>query len=273
MGAGSAKGLRTTEDDDDDIDRYSTNSDQWDEDQPDGETSKSNKQEHVIRVVTEIPPLDPDLGDNNQTTTKKEETKKRGLFKFNRRKEGGVEKLENSGDENDEVEKKNKENKKNSEKNNKNKSVEVDVVSDKKGGFRLFGWRKDEHKIEEKEIQLDQEINDLEKTFDSLGIVGRNLWEEDQNNQQQTAADDLALLEPMRKRKQVRTKIPNGTKTSIINGGGGSGGSSSTSKRTFKYSWETSSTDSKSQDEDAWDYKAVVIEGFDIEKFKRANQK
>ena len=101
MGAGSAKGLRSAEDDDDDLDRYSTTSDQWDQEESIGRKSKSNKQEHVIKAVTEIPPLDPDLGHNNETL-KKEEPKKKGLFNFNRKKESGIEKIDDSHDEKDE---------------------------------------------------------------------------------------------------------------------------------------------------------------------------
>ncbi|XP_066985790.1 cylicin-2-like [Macrobrachium rosenbergii] len=170
----------------------------------------------------------------------------------------------------EEADKKKKEEKKEERKDSKKDG-------EKRTGFKLFGWRS--KKGEERDNELDKDIDDLEKTFDSLGIVGKNMWgEEKAPSPRKEAADDLELLEPMRKRKNVRvrgTRATNGmvaTENGDSNAGKNSNASSG-SRRTFRYSWETEKKKTKPDDEDEWEYKAVVIEGFDIDKFRKANKK
>ncbi|XP_069986729.1 uncharacterized protein [Penaeus vannamei] len=271
MGAGSAKGLQQPEEDDED--RFSSSSEQWGNDQ--SASDDSGRKDRDTSPESDIAPKTIPSVENGESSGHEEmEGKRRGLFTFSKKKDDpDKDKVDDFVDETNEDDKK----KKGGTKNNKNNAKK----DNEKKGFRLFGWRKDDKK-NEKDEALDEDINDLEKTFDSLGIVGKNSWGDAPAKPQKEAVDDLELLEPMRKRKNVRVRGPKGM-NGVVAGGtrgqdkGGSGSSdvgSTTSRRTFKYSWETETgPTAPKQQEDEWEYKAVVIEGFDIEKFRKANVK
>ncbi|ROT66331.1 hypothetical protein C7M84_015645, partial [Penaeus vannamei] len=162
----------------------------------------------------------------------------------------------------------------------------------KRRGLFTFSKKKDDpdkdkvddfdDKKNEKDEALDEGHQRPREDLRLLGIVGKNSWGDAPAKPQKEAVDDLELLEPMRKRKNVRVRGPKGM-NGVVAGGtrgqdkGGSGSSdvgSTTSRRTFKYSWETETGPmAPKQQEDEWEYKAVVIEGFDIEKFRKANVK
>ena len=139
-------------------------------------------------------------------------------------------------------------------------------------GFKIFKWKRDDSNNSkriggvggesgnegDKDNRLDQDINDLEKTFDSLGIVGQNKWSEDNKPR---PLDDIENLEPMRNRKQVRVRAPR-----VVNGvapteGSGESSGSSSTKRTFRYSWEMSDVTPTQDDE--WEYQAVRFYFYD----------
>nr|XP_027214181.1 uncharacterized protein LOC113807164 [Penaeus vannamei] len=255
MGAGSAKGLQQPEEDDED--RFSSSSEQWGNDQ--SASDDSGRKDRDTSPESDIAPKTIPSVENGESSGHEEmEGKRRGLFTFSKKKDDpDKDKVDDFVDETNEDDKK----KKGGTKNNKNNAKK----DNEKKGFRLFGWRKDDKK-NEKDEALDEDINDLEKTFDSLGIVGKNSWGDAPAKPQKEAVDDLELLEPMRKRKNVRVRGPKGM-NGVVAGGtrgqdkGGSGSSdvgSTTSRRTFKYSWETETgPTAPKQQEDEWEYKAV----------------
>ncbi|KAK3892293.1 hypothetical protein Pcinc_003850 [Petrolisthes cinctipes] len=275
MGAGSAKGVNP--ENSEDADGFSTSSDQWENEvAPTSKVereknAKNNNNTHPAaaatnthsKIITEAaiastsstnkaPPHSESVGIEAEEKSKKEEAKKKARFGFSRKKEDGDDnKIEDLG----------KENESNKKEDNAKKEAE-------KKGFRIFNWSKKDEKKSEKDEALDDDINDLEKTFDSLGIVGKNTWGNETtttSKKKEGTVDDIELLEPMRKRKNAKTKGMNGKSSSC--------GSNGSSKRTFKFSWETDGdkTTAKEEVEGEWEYKAVVIEGFDIEKFRKAN--
>lgn len=252
MGAGSAKGLQQPEDEDED--RFSSSSEQWGNDQSASDDSgrKDRDTSPESDVVPNAPA--PPIVENGESSEHEEmDGKRRGLFNFSKKKdEQDKDKVDDFVDETNEDDRK----KKGGTKNNKDNAKK----DSEKKGFRLFGWRKDDKKTE-KDAGLDDDINDLEKTFDSLGIVGKNSWGDAPAKPPKEAVDDLELLEPMRKRKNVRVRGPKGMNGVVAGGTAGSGSSdlgSTTSRRTFKYSWETDKGSSTpKQQEDEWEYKAV----------------
>lgn len=249
MGAGSAKGVNP--ENNEDSDGFSTSSDHWENEAPTSKVEKENAKNNNTttnapsKVVTEgaIPstsnaPPHPEYGIGAEE--KKEDSKKKARFVFNRKKEEGDNKVENLGKESETSKKDNADDKDNAKKD-----------TDKKG-FRIFNWsKKDEKKEEEKDEALDEDIDDLEKTFDSLGIVGKGMWGNEGGKKKEGAVDDIEMLEPMRKRKNVKTKGMNGKMSSSSSSNG--------SKRTFKFSWETEGekTTEKEEEEEEWEYKAV----------------
>ncbi|XP_042223970.1 uncharacterized protein LOC121867904 isoform X2 [Homarus americanus] len=264
MGAGSAKGVKPKGNDDGD--QFSSSSDHWENDQPISkkDENKNNNSESFERTLAEISaPSGSNIEtlDNGNPEEKKDDLKKKTRFGFAKKKEDGT-KVDSTQNDSSE-DKKNTNDKKNTDKNNKDPT--------EKKGFKLFNW-KTEKKSEEKDVGLEDDINDLEKTFDSLGIVGKNMWGNGPPNRLKED-EDPAIIEPMRKKKNVRmrgVKSMNGG--GMVEGGGSSSNSSTGSKRTFKFSWETENqTTPTKEDEEEWEYKAVVIEGFDIEKFRKAN--
>ncbi|XP_069179318.1 cylicin-1-like [Procambarus clarkii] len=274
MGAGSAKGVKPEHHQD--VDRLSTGSEIWGSDQPAADISKRvvpkiNTNDNLAKTLAEISEpsgsrLDPlDAGQHEE---KKEEQKKKTRFGFTRKKDDDDrvdEFVVDSTDDKKDNDKKN-EDKTNEDKNNK----EASKKDTEKRGFRLFHWKKDDKKIEEKDEALDKDIDDLEKTFDSLGIVGKNMWGEEANKHNKDTVDDLDLLQPMRKRNQVRVRAPRGVSGPVGSSSGSNG--STSSKRNFKFSWESEGDQVPMKTEDdEWEYKAMVIEGFDIEKFRKAN--
>ncbi|KAK7068482.1 hypothetical protein SK128_006109 [Halocaridina rubra] len=275
MGAGSAKGLQP-EHDDDDGDRLSNSSStHWQsEDNSDSDDSeqrahkKHNKRTVNAEVSSSAEPETPKAAGRHSSDQdssderdephhsedeekKKGEGKRKSFFKFSRKK-SDHEKVDDFADESDDEGKKRRDSKKNHKKDGE------------KPGFKLFGWRN--KKNEEKDAELDKDIDDLEKTFDSLGIQGKNMWIEDNNKARGgKSADDLELLEPMRKRKNIKVRGGHRGINGMVagrndhNASKTPGGTSSGSKRTFRYSWETENDSNKSpkQQEDEWEYKAV----------------
>ncbi|XP_068233526.1 protein starmaker-like isoform X2 [Palaemon carinicauda] len=284
MGAGSAKGRPLHHDDNQDG-LSGTSSDKWGNNSEDESLGDNDRPNSDPQETHESPSLDPGPSAQiNGSTTEmnagtedathddkmKAEQKRRFGFKFNKRHNNNNEEhdkpVEFEEDPQEEADKKKKGDKKESKKD-----------GDKKTGFKLFGWR---NKKEEPDAQLDDDIDQLEKTFDSLGIVGKNMWGDDDKPPlpRKEAADDLELLEPMRKRKNVRVRGTRGMNGTIASANhdpnaGKNSNASSGSRRTFRYSWETEKKKTKPDDEDEWEYKAVVIEGFDIDKFRKANKK
>nr|XP_027226920.1 uncharacterized protein LOC113818911 [Penaeus vannamei] len=234
---------------------------------------RKERQGHVAE--SDIAPKTIPSVENGESSGHEEmEGKRRGLFTFSKKKDDpDKDKVDDFVDETNEDDKK----KKGGTKNNKNNAKK----DNEKKGFRLFGWRKDDKK-NEKDEALDEGHQRPREDLRLLGIVGKNSWGDAPAKPQKEAVDDLELLEPMRKRKNVRVRGPKGM-NGVVAGGtrgqdkGGSGSSdvgSTTSRRTFKYSWETETGPmAPKQQEDEWEYKAVVIEGFDIEKFRKANVK
>lgn len=257
MGAGSAKGVNPEASED--SDGFSTSSDQWENEAPTTKVEKENVKNNNTannapsKIVTEASiastsnaPPHPENG--IEAEEKKEDGKKKARFVFNRKKEDGDNKVEDLGRE--------------SETSRKDNADDKDKKDPEKKGFRIFNWsKKEEKKTEERDEGLDQDINDLEKTFDSLGIVGKSMWgnEGGGGKKKEGAVDDIELLEPMRKRKNVKTKTMNG-KTS-------SSSSSNGSKRTFKFSWETEGEKAleKEEEEEEWEYKAVSHYSFSLQ--------
>lgn len=251
MGAGSAKGVNP--ENSEDADGFSTSSDHWDNDVPTSKVEKENAKNNntstnaPAKIVTEAAiaststaPPPPESGVD--TEEKKEDAKKKARFVFSRKKEDGDNKVENLGKESETSKKDNADDKDNAKKDAEKK------------GFRIFNWsKKDEKKAEEKDETLDKDINDLEKTFDSLGIVGKSMWGSESSKKKDGAVDDIEMLEPMRKRKNVKTKGMNGKMSSSSSSNG--------SKRTFKFSWETEGekTSEKEEEEEEWEYKAVSV--------------
>lgn len=257
MGAGSAKGVKP--ENSDDGDRFSSSSEHWENDHtasddPRKDRTKNNNSDNLTKTVAEV--VEPsgsktDDLENGETEEKKEEHKKKTRFVFSRKKDD-ADKVDEFVNDSSEDDQKNNSNKKNTDKTNK----DIPRKDADKKGFRLFNWRKEEKKSEEKDVALDKDIDDLEKTFDSLGIVGKNLWGDDPPQQRKEAADDLELLEPMRKRKNVRVR--GAVSTNGTAGSGGSSNGSTGSKRTFKFSWETENQQTTTmEEEDEWEYKAV----------------
>ncbi|XP_076030832.1 uncharacterized protein LOC143019017 [Oratosquilla oratoria] len=266
MGAGSAKGLK--QEDEEDLDRFSTSSvDQWNDDS-DPEGTRPTEKDSVKEAGEGQGGGGGGPGgeEKDGETMKGGKKRKNIIFRFGKWQDDD----EADTDEEGENDKKSQQDKKdNNNKENNKKDTE------KKPGFRFFGWRKEDKK-EEKDEVLEKDIDDLEKTFDSLGIVGRPLWdgEEDgeaQNKPKNSLEDDPELMKPMRLRRAANLKKPRDPKGKVTWSVGSSSTGSQTSRRTFRYSWET---DEKAPvPEDEWEYKTVVIEGFDIEKFKLANVK
>ena len=256
MGAGSAKGVQA-EENEDEVDSFSsTSSDHW-EAEVDPPAALAHPAPPKPPKPKPKPPIEPPSTSSvapieNIDAEKKEKPKKKTTFGFSLRREPNNEKLDEVGnDSSDEEGNKGERDEKGSDKEEKGK--------DKKG-FRLFGWRKDEKK-KEKEEGLDEDISDLEKTFDSLGIVGKNKWGGETSRVEDTTLREDVILSPMRKRKNVRggrgVKGINGL-TNGSNGRGSSG--SNASKRTFKFSWEKDKQRSPPKDEeDEWEYKAVSV--------------
>ncbi|XP_063597144.1 ABC transporter F family member 4-like [Penaeus indicus] len=191
MGAGSAKGLQQP--DEDEEDRFSSSSEQWGNDQ--SASDDSGRKDRDTSPESDVEPKAPPAVENGESSGHEEmEGKRRGLFHFSKKKdESDKDRVDEFVDETNEDDKK----KKGGTKNNKDNAKK----DNEKKGFRLFGWRKDDKK-NEKDEALDDDINDLEKTFDSLGIVGKNSWGDAPANPPKEAVDDLELLEPMRKRKK-----------------------------------------------------------------------
>ncbi|KAG7167715.1 hypothetical protein Hamer_G010098 [Homarus americanus] len=250
MGAGSAKGVKPKGNDDGD--QFSSSSDHWENDQPISkkDENKNNNSESFERTLAEISaPSGSNIEtlDNGNPEEKKDDLKKKTRFGFAKKKEDGT-KVDSTQNDSSE-DKKNTNDKKNTDKNNKDPT--------EKKGFKLFNW-KTEKKSEEKDVGLEDDINDLEKTFDSLGIVGKNMWGNGPPNRLKED-EDPAIIEPMRKKKNVRmrgVKSMNGG--GMVEGGGSSSNSSTGSKRTFKFSWETENqTTPTKEDEEEWEYKAV----------------
>nr|XP_053649015.1 uncharacterized protein LOC128700085 [Cherax quadricarinatus] len=258
MGAGSAKGVKPGNSED--ADRLSTTSEQWETDHvappdPTRVTSKNTASETFAKTLAEVSEASgskEEVVENNHTEEdKKEEPKKKTRFGFTRKKEDDEKADELVVEFSDE--------KKNNDKNNVDKSnKDISRKDADKKGFRLFNWKKDDKKNEEKDEVLDKDIDELEKTFDSLGIVGQNTFGE-AGNQRKDAADDLELLQPMRKRNTVRGRGPRGP-NGTVGGSGGSSNGSTGSKRAFKFSWETENDQTPSMmEEDEWEYKAESV--------------
>ncbi|XP_063849808.1 U2 snRNP-associated SURP motif-containing protein-like [Scylla paramamosain] len=266
MGAGSAKGVQP-EENEDEVDSFSsTSSDQWEREVdtpatpappspvPPPPPAKSKPKPPAPPV--EAPKAGTSVARIENEEEKKDKPKKKTTFGFTLRREHHSDKIEDVNDSSDDEGERERE---------KKARGKLEKEKDKKG-FRLFGWRKEEKKTERD--GLDDDIDDLEKTFDSLGIVGKNMWAPDGKNERKIEREE-AVLSPMRKRKNVKGRGK--TATGQVNG---SSSGSNASKRTFRFSWETEKQKSPPRDEgDEWEYKAVVIEGFDIEKFRKANHK
>lgn len=241
MGAGSAKGLRKSSSLDDG-DKVSINSDgQWE----DGGTSASpgNSNDGTKRSKSfDFPPSNPDnfgLHIHDSPPGKKEQPRRK-LFTFSREKGSPDDKNEDDSD-SDSNEKK---------ENNTRR-------------FNIFGGRKKDKKDE----KLDEDIDDIEKTFDSLGIAGKNSWNDGQDiKPKQHSKDDLDALEPMRNKTNVRISRPtrgiNGLSNEFYNKKDVDLNSTSSSRRKFNFSWENDDEKPIPKQTDDWNYKAVSLNYF-----------
>ncbi|KAK8384227.1 hypothetical protein O3P69_009165 [Scylla paramamosain] len=251
MGAGSAKGVQP-EENEDEVDSFSsTSSDQWEREVdtpatpappspvPPPPPAKSKPKPPAPPV--EAPKAGTSVARIENEEEKKDKPKKKTTFGFTLRREHHSDKIEDVNDSSDDEGERERE---------KKARGKLEKEKDKKG-FRLFGWRKEEKKTERD--GLDDDIDDLEKTFDSLGIVGKNMWAPDGKNERKIEREE-AVLSPMRKRKNVKGRGK--TATGQVNG---SSSGSNASKRTFRFSWETEKQKSPPRDEgDEWEYKAVT---------------
>ncbi|XP_050689608.1 uncharacterized protein LOC126981940 [Eriocheir sinensis] len=286
MGAGSAKGVKQ-EENEDEVDSFSSgSSENWEESNtppaPKKAPAAAPPGPHKHKPKPPVAPAEPPSTSTTTTSLvhiengepaeeKKGKPKKKFGFSLRRDQTDKVNDVNNDSSDEEEA--------KTERKGEKGKEKKKGGGGGGGGGgFKLFNWRKDEKKSEKDEA-LDLDIDDLEKTFDSLGIVGKNMWSGEEgkngsdntNPNKQTDGDDV-LLSPMRKRRNVKK---GGAGKGVMNGGGGQSGGSNASKRTFKFSWEKDKQQKAAakDEEDEWEYKAVVIEGFDIEKFRKANLK
>ena len=249
MGAGSAKGLRKSASADE-ADKLSISSDgQWVEGVENETTSELNNTlvEGKRSKSFDFPTSTPKQSELRVTTDQNKEViqprkKKIWTSLFNSEKEDKNEEDEENIGESEEIPQKETSNQKR---------------------FRIFGGKK---KDQVKDEKLDSEINDLEKTFDSLGIVGKSVWEGGQDiKPKQQSKDDLATLEPMRNRLNVRmARPPRGINGLSVSSDFLSGrradqdlNSTSGSKKKFNFSWDTEEEDKESVEVDEWDYRAV----------------
>lgn len=266
MGAGSAKGVRINDEDFDiENDRFSVISHDSPEINAKGErpgannnNNNNNASDKKSKVRVKIEALYDESDEEEGSgvtptkpavTSEREDEKKRGLFGFSRRREED-DKTNVFVHESD------------------NEGAKKGGKRDGSKGFKLFSFRKDGRKSEEKDEPLDQEINDLQKTFDSLGIVGQAHGTQKTHNgtaaRKSQSADDIRDLEPMRnrmnqKRRFSRPSNMTAAGPALRRTGDGLNTSSGGSKRTFKYSWEVNdhngcSSPSKSEE---WKYEAV----------------
>ena len=251
MGAGSAKGINSSPEDEGDIenDRFSMVS--HDSPEPIAKIQKTNNEKNkkplpLINKHKSLESSDDEedtIAPSNGTPVKKSpvkkspEKKRGGLFGFSKWKDDDEDKTSAPTQ---------------GEKDTKEKDE-----GKKGGGFRLFGgWRKDDKK-EQKDETLDEEIDDLHKTFDSLGIDTKgNNKKKDKKSQ---SADDIRKLSPMRSKANIKPR-PLRTSHARRNGENILDSLSGGNRRNFKYSWETEQTNSTSIPiEDQWSYKAVGL--------------
>ncbi|KAF2356070.1 hypothetical protein FHG87_013172 [Trinorchestia longiramus] len=261
MGAGNAKGLRKSASADD-VDDISVASDgQWDDNRPQQTHSKnedSTNDHHRSKSFDFPQQSDREndnlrvIQDNAEGQPAKRDNKRGGFFHF--RKEKDENKIEDESE--SELESKENENRR----------------------FKFFGRKKDTKP--QKDDKLDSEINDLEKTFDSLGILGKeNKKDGGENNSSTRNKDDLDSLEPMRNRQNVRIARPPRGLNGLTTGRDFLGrrnsdftASSGSGKKKFNFSWESDEETQRPTKQDEWSYETVRIEGFDINKFKQANK-
>lgn len=271
MGAGSTKGVRHT----DNVDRVSVSSEDYSPPQvmkakkpANSENDKSNIRKR-IEMVSDESDIDDDApkSPSKSTTTndsRQPEDKKRNLFGFSRKKEEKTNAFIHNTDEGEVS------NKKTTINNNKT--------------FGFFNSKK-ENKTEAKdEKSLDQDLTELQTTFDSLGIVDtkskhstkdnkiaeKSVPEESsKRNQTSQSADDLLELEPMRNRMNQRrrfsrpsnslipTSTPFGVPRRSSEGGALTGNLNP--RRNFKYSWEKENAPLPVTKNEEWDYESVSI--------------
>ena len=256
MGAGSAKGLRRSASSDD-IDNLSVSSDG-------GRWGESDRIHDGGVTGTSIAPLDENKRSKSfefpSSFSKRNELKVSnggeegggGIGNQGVSKRGGGRKIWNFFSDKDDPDERPEVNKEDSNNNNSNNQ------NNKR--FTLFG-----RKQEAKDKKLDSEINDLEKTFDSLGIVGKSVWEGSQDSKPaRRSKDDLATLEPMRNRHNVRAPRPprgiNGL-TALnsdrrLDTTASDMSTTSSNRKKFVFSWDTEEED-ENIEVDEWDYRAV----------------
>jgi len=252
MGAGSAKGLRKSASADDADNLSSHSDDEWVEtDKLDEGTSIKPLNEGHRSKSFDFPSTFSKENELKVTRNENEEDAGGGDQNSNATKKGGRKIWNFFSDKND-----TNEDEVNSESESESNRENNKETKTKK--FRLFGKKNKEVKDE----KLDSDINDLEKTFESLGIVGKSVWEQDIKPKQQSK-DDLDTLEPMRNRLNVRMARPprgiNGltvTNERRLDSNGSDINSTSSSKKKFNFSWDTED-DNKSLEIDEWDYRAV----------------
>lgn len=242
MGAGSAKGLRKSVSADD-VDQNSENSDgHWDVDgksvigSPVKRPVDANKRSKSFDIHPSNPTNSEFHGQNTPIPTKKEMSKKK-LFSFRRDRKDSEEKHDEDSD---------------SDTNHRKESQH--------SRFKFFGNRKKEKKDE----KLDDEINDIERTFESLGIIGKSTWNDGQDiKPKQKSKDDIDALEPMRNKSNVRIARPprgiNGLTigNELYKRNDGDLSSTASSKKRFNFSWEADGPRAAPKNVDEWNYQAV----------------
>ncbi|XP_018007839.1 uncharacterized protein LOC108665578 [Hyalella azteca] len=259
MGAGNAKGLRKSASADDVDDRSVTSDGQWNEgrkhknDSPAPQALNEHQRSKSFDLPASFNTSALQVVKEDEDQPKKEV--KKGFFNFRSREKEGS---KSEDDDND-----------------------SDSEAKESGGnrrFKIFGHRKKISKAQ-KDEKLDSDINDLEKTFDSLGIVGKDATKDGGGNKSSMRSkDDLEALEPMRNRMNVRISRPvrelNGVTTArdmYGRRGSDSTSGSNNGRKKFNYSWENDEENAAPVRQDEWIYQAVRIEGFDVSKFKQVN--
>lgn len=261
MGAGSAKGVNEINDEDNDPenDRFSVisgGSPSVDPKFPKSE-NKANDEVKTNNIRAKMEALGAESEDDDPLSKsadegeRKEDERRRGLFGFSRKKSEDEKTnafIHENGDE-----------------------TKRSIKRESSKGFRFFKFKKeDKKKLDEKDEKLDQEIKDLQQAFDSLGIVGSNVWNDNSkkdpiSSKKSQSADDIRELEPMRNRLNQKRRFsrPANAGGSIRRGHDGMVSTSGGGKRrTFKYSWEKENVIANPVQTEDWNYEAVSITQF-----------
>ncbi|TRY71017.1 hypothetical protein TCAL_10834 [Tigriopus californicus] len=137
--------------------------------------------------------------------------------------------------------------------------------------------------------ELKTELNELENTFNSLGIVGKKLWTDSDYSESTTqemassgrwnnnnsTPDSAQSNEFLTQSYSQHSRFPPRTSHSRQRRLSSSYHMQSNSRniqKPLKFSWDTPSNLPKNKESEDWTYKKTVIEGFDPDRFRKANK-